>query len=214
MITTRKYMKVNNFELLSNYFDKLKSSEDFYYVQVIQRKKDGHRKSERIIKNFYIYNKEDFFKKKDHIIDLCEKYNARAYFWINPRNSRKIALECIKSYADIIAQGDCSKGYKVWDKKCGSNPASNYDHLWIVDVDSKDITYIASIISIINNCRAKYPEKVLDIIPTAAGCHLITIGFDIHQFKQLLVIEHKEHLDVHKDNPTLLYYAENGRENL
>ena len=214
MLITKKYMKVNNFELLSHYFDKLESSEDFYYVQVIQRKKEGHRKSERIIKNFYIYNKEDFLKKKDHIIDLCEKYNARAYFWINPRNSRKIALECIKSYADIVAQGDCSKGYKVWDKKCRSNPASNYDHLWIVDIDSKDVTYIASIIAIINNCRAKYPEKVLDIIPTSAGCHLITIGFDIHQFNQLLVIEHLDYLDVHKDNPTLLYYAENGRENL
>lgn len=214
MIMEKQFTVVNNFELLSNYFDKLKSTEDFYYVQVIQRKKDGHRKSERIIKNFYIYNKEDFLKKKDHIIDLCENYNARAYFWINPRNSRKIALECIKSYADLVAQGDCSKGYKVWDKKCGSNPASNYEHLWVVDIDNKDISYVTTIISLINKCKAKYSEKVLDIIPTAAGFHLITIGFDIHYFQQLLVIEHLDHLDVHKDNPTLLYYAKNGRKNL
>lgn len=210
----KQSITVNNFEHFSKYFGILKSAEDFYYIQVIQRKKDGHRKSERIIKNFYIYNKEEFLNKKDYIIDLCEKYNARAYFWVNPRNSRKIALECIKSYADLVAQGDCSKGYKVWDKKCGSNPASNYDHLWIVDVDSKDILYVTTIISLINKCRAKYPEKIMDIIPTAAGCHLITIGFDIHQFKQLLVMEHLDYLDVHKDNPTLLYYAENGRKDL
>ena len=180
---------VNNFEYLSKYFDVLKSTEDFYYVQVIQRKKDGHRKSERIIKNFYIYTKEDFLNKKDFIIDLCEKYNARAYFWINPRNSRKIALECVKSYADLVAQGDCSKGYKVWDKKCGSNPSSNYNNLWIVDVDSKDILYVTAIITAVNKCRSKYPKNVLDIIPTAAGCHLITIGFDLHQFKQILLME-------------------------
>ena len=210
----KQFTVVNNFEHLSKYFDILKSPEDFYYIQVIQRKKDGHRKSERIVKNFYIYNKEEFLNKKDYIIDLCEKYNARAYFWVNPRNSHKIALECIKSYADLVAQGDCSKGYKVWDKKCGSNPASNYDHLWVVDVDSKDILYVTTIISIINECRAKYSEKVFDIIPTAAGCHLITIGFDIHQFKQLLVMKHLDYLDVHKDNPTLLYYAEDGRKDL
>ena len=56
-------MTVNNFDNLSLYFNKLKDKEDFYYVQIIQRKKDGHKKSERIIRNFYIYNKEDFLKK-------------------------------------------------------------------------------------------------------------------------------------------------------
>ena len=63
-------MVVNNFDNLVDYFNLLKSKEDFYYVQVIQRKKDGHRKSERVIKNFYIYSKEDFLKKKNYIIEL------------------------------------------------------------------------------------------------------------------------------------------------
>ena len=62
MIMEKQFTVVNNFEHLSKYFDILKSPEDFYYIQVIQRKKDGHRKSERIIKNFYIYNKEEFLK--------------------------------------------------------------------------------------------------------------------------------------------------------
>ena len=106
-------MIVDNFDNLVDYFNLLKSKEDFYYIQVIQRKKDGHKKSERIVKSFYIYSKEDFLKKKDHIIELCNQNNARAYFWINPRNAQKIALECIKSYADLVAQCDCTKGYKV-----------------------------------------------------------------------------------------------------
>lgn len=214
MKTEKKFMIVNNFEHLSKYFDILKSPEDFYYIQVIQRKKDGHRKSERIIKNFYIYSKEEFLNKKDYIIDLCEKYNARAYFWINPRNSRRIALECIKSYADLVNQRDCTKGYKVWDKKCGSNPASDYDTLWIVDIDTKDKGLLGILVDRINKCRAKYPDVTRDIISTANGYHIITIGFDLHQFKQILIMEKIDVLDVHKDNPTLLYYAENGRENL
>ena len=197
-------MITNNFDELVYCFNLLESKEDFYYVQVIQRKKDGHSKSERIVKNFYIYNKEDFLKKKDHIIDLCTRHNARAYFWINPRNSRKIALECIKSYSDLVAQGDCTKGYKVWDKKCGAHPASGYDKRWIVDIDSKDDEYRLTICKLVEQCRG---GKIFDFIPTSQGYHIITSGFDLHHFKQLLKINRLEDIDVHKDNPTLLYYA-------
>lgn len=197
-------MIVDNFDNLVDYFDLLKSKEDFYYVQVIQRKKDGHKKSERIVKNFYIYSKEDFLKKKDYIIELCNQHNARAYFWINPRNSRKIALECVKSYADLVAQGDCTKGYKVWDKKCGANPAPGYDKRWIIDVDSKDDEYCLKIQKLSEQCRG---GGVFDKIPTSQGYHLISRGFDLHHFKQLLKINRLEDIDVHKDNPTLLYYA-------
>lgn len=203
---------VNNFDLVSNYFDILKNKEDFYYIQIIQRKKDDNTqtsKAQKVIKNFYVYNREYFLEKKDEIIDLCKRYNARAYFWVNPRNSRKIALECIKSYADLITQGDCSKGYKVWDKKCGANPSSNYDKLWIVDIDVKDDSKITLITQIINKCRGKYENKIQCIIPTKNGVHLITTGFDAHQFKQLCIINKIEPIDIHKDNPTLLYYAEN-----
>ena len=207
-------MIVNNFDELAPYFKLLKNKEDFYYIQVIQRKKDGHKKSERIVKNFYVYNEEDFLKKKDHIISLCEQYNARAYFWINPRNARKIALECIKSYADLVTQKDCTKGFKVWDKKCGANPSSNYDRRWIVDVDTKDQETITKIYNMINSCRGKEEVKVVDMIQTFNGCHLITMGFDLHHFKQLCKIEHIEDIDVHKDNPTLLYYAKNEREDM
>lgn len=197
-------MIVNNFDELIYCFELLESKDDFYYVQVIQRKKDGHPKSERIVKNFYIYSKEDFLKKKDHIIDLCTRHNARAYFWINPRNSRKIALECIKSYADLVAQGDCTKGYKVWDKKCGANPASGYDRRWIVDIDTKDDEYLLKIQKLVEQCRG---GRVFDWISTAQGYHMITSGFDLHHFKQLLQINKLGDIDVHKDNPTLLYYA-------
>ena len=204
-------MIVNNFNELAPYFKLLKDKEDFYYIQIIQRKKDGHKKSERIVKNFYVYNEENFLKNKDHIISLCEQHNARAYFWINPRNARKIALECIKSYADLVAQGDCTKGYKVWDKKCGANPAPGYDRSWIVDIDSKDDEYRLKIWKLIEQCRG---GGVIDYIPTTQGYHLISRGFDLHHFRQLCKIEHIGDIDVHKDNPTLLYYAKDERENM
>ena len=205
---------VNNFNTLSLYFNKLETKDDFYYVQVIQRKKDGHEKSERNIKNFYFYNKVDFLNAQDYIISLCHQYNARAYFWINPRNARKVAFECIKSYTDLIAQDDCHAGHKVWDKKCGGNPAPGYEHRWIVDVDNKNKDYMTKIYELINTCRGHEDNKITDIIPTLNGYHLITVGFDLHYFKQLLIMNHLDDVDVHKDNPTLLYYAKDVGENM
>lgn len=203
-------MIVDNFDLLQSNFDKLVSKEDFFFIQVIQRKKDDNDVNIKIIRNFYIYNKEDFLEKKNYIIQLCKQHNAGVYFWINPKNARDISLECIKAYADLISQEDCSKGYKLWDKKCELNVSSNYEKLWIVDVDSKDPVNLKLICELINNCWRDVPniQQIKQIIPTLNGYHIITNKFNAHYFKQLLIINNLEYVDIYRNNPTLLYYEE------
>lgn len=198
-------MIINNFNKLSLYFDKLTDKEDFYFIQIISRKKDGNNKSVKFIKSFYIYDKEQFLNYKNDIIKLCKDNNARSYFWVNPRNYYQVALECIKLHTDSIIQKNCSKGFKIWDKACGLINNNNYDKLWIVDIDNKDYMYIDSIIDTINNCQGKYPKKVVDVIDTLQGVHLITTPFNLKQFKETC----KDLIDIHKDNPTLLYYENN-----
>lgn len=39
------------------------------------------------------------------------------------------------------------------------------------------------------------------------GIHVITLGFDLEQFKQQLAIAKLDNIDIHKDNPTILYYS-------
>ena len=207
-------MLVNNFDKLTTFFDRLENSEDFYYIQIIQRKKDGHIKSEHTIKTYYIYNKEQFLSLKSEIIELCEKFNARAYFWVNPRNARKVSLECIKLFATHLEQNSCTSGQNVWDKCCGKNPASNYVHYWIVDIDNSDPEYLLKIIRLIHKCRCKELPLIKDIIPTVNGCHILTCGFDLHHFKQLCMIDKIDIMDIHKDNPTILYYAKNERQDM
>ena len=51
----------------------------------------------------------------------------------------------------------------------------------------------------------KYPKKVIDVIDTLQGVHLITTPFNSKQFKETC----KDLIDIHKDNPTLLYYENN-----
>ena len=65
---------VDNFDLIESIMD-FKNSNEFYFLQIIQRKKDGcdtqiGNNGYRTIKVYYIFSKEQFLKKKDKIKEL------------------------------------------------------------------------------------------------------------------------------------------------
>lgn len=202
---------VDNFEYLANLFDGLVDKDDFYFVQIIQRKKDGvelpsYTSGARTIRSFYFFTKEEFLRQESYIKDLCNSNNARAYFWVNPRNTLDIACESIKQFADLIKNGNTRQGIAVYDRATGASRSSNYRKLWIVDVDSKDDEYRNRIISLINECRGAEGDRIKHIIPTVNGYHLISNGFDRQQFSQKLALYQLDQIDIHDNNPTLLYY--------
>lgn len=204
-------MIVDNFEYLSKLFDGLVDKDDFYFVQVIQRKKDGielpsYTSGARTIRSFYFFTREEFLRQEPYIKDLCNSNNARAYFWINPRNTFDIACESIKQFTDLIRNKNTRQGIAVYDRATGASRSTNYKKLWIVDIDSKDNEYFQKIISLINECRGAEGERIKYVIPTVNGCHLISNGFDRQQFYQKLALYRLESVDIHDDNPTLLYY--------
>lgn len=156
---------VDNFEYLANLFDGLVDKDDFYFVQIIQRKKDGvelpsYTSGARTIRSFYFFTKEEFLRQESYIKDLCNSNNARAYFWINPRNTLDIACESIKQFADLIKNGNTRQGIAVYDRATGASRSSNYKKLWIVDIDSKDDEYRNRIISLINECRGAEGDRI------------------------------------------------------
>jgi hypothetical protein len=151
-------MIVDNFEYLSKLFDELIDKDDFYFVQIIQRKKDGielpsYTSGARTIRSFYFFTKEEFLRQEPYIKDLCNSNNARAYFWINPRNTFDIACESIKQFTDLIKNKNTRQGIAVYDRATGASRSTNYKKLWIVDIDSKDDKYQQKIISLIKECR-------------------------------------------------------------
>ena len=75
-----------------------------------------------------------------------------------------------------------------------------------MDFDTKDWPLITKYLDIVEECRPTDIKKVIYNIPTVNGIHVITNGFDLEQFKQQLVINKLESIDIHKDNPTVLYY--------
>ena len=131
-------MKIDNFKQLREHLT-FHNLNEFYFLQIIQRKKDGNEglhvwNGYRLIRSYYIYSLEEFDSLEGRIKELCESNNARAYINPNVRNAQEVALECIRKYADLVA-GNCAfQGNNIWDSTCGSTRAREYNALWILTI--------------------------------------------------------------------------------
>lgn len=196
---------IDNFNQFSSWFEKLSDQGDFYFVQVIQRRKECNIGCNyNVIKDYHFFDKESFLKKKDEIIILCKSFNARAYFWVNPRNCKQVQYEIIRETIEAI-ENNSLKLFKCVSKAVGHKRNSKYKATWILDIDTKDWVHANQYISVLNKCRPE-GDKVIECVNTVNGFHVLTSGFDLEQFKQQLAIEKLENIDIHKDNPTVLYY--------
>lgn len=201
---------VDNFNLFTPWFDNLSDQGDFYFVQIIQRKKECDVGSNNnVIKDYYFFDKKTFFKKKEEIVTLCKTFNARAYFWINPRNCKQVQYEIIREALEAI-ECNSKKLFKCVSKAIGQRRNCNYKSKWILDFDTKDWSFINKYLDLVRDCRP-YTNKILYYVPTVNGIHVITLKFDLDQFKQKLAIAKLDNIDIHKDNPSILYYDDIAR---
>jgi hypothetical protein len=169
----------------------------YYMLQVIQRSKDGHGKSTRTLKVWYIDSELQFNEILPTVIELCITKNARAYFNLNPKSYRKTALILLKKIADKIAAEHYASLQFAYESAAGLCPSEF--KTWIIDYDSdSQLPPIEKIEEMIAACRPD-GTKVLLKIPTKNGIHIITSPLDV----QGLGIHHKDF--IHKNNPTLLY---------
>lgn len=199
-------MTIDNFNVVAPWFDNLSDQGDFYFVQVIQRKKEYNVGSNNnIIKDYYFFDEKSFLNKKEEIVTLCKTFNARAYFWVNPRNCKQIQYEIIREALEAI-ECNSKKLFKCVSKAIGQRKNTNYKSKWILDFDTKDWGLINKYLEVIYRCR---PDgvKVNTFIKTVNGIHVITDPFDLEQFKQKVAIAKLDNIDIHKDNPTVLYYS-------
>lgn len=202
---------VDNFQLIGDLLE-FNDKDEFYFLQIIQRKKDGNvtqvgNNGYRCIKTYYIYSKEQLFDKMDKIKELCFSNNARAYIHLNRRNASDIALGCIQHYAKLVSEGNSNQGYRVYDSVCGKSRDKHYKPLWILDVDTKELNYVEAVKQWACKARGSEEPRIFATIPTANGYHVISRGFDVLQFKQYCREDAIEAIDIQKDNPTLLYYV-------
>lgn len=210
---------VNNFDIIRDLL-KFRDKDSFYFLQVLKRRKDNLDLGKDMvhIADYYIYDLDQFDKLKPRIIDQCDSENARAYFRLNSRDAKKVAMQTLKRVVDHIISEN-HRAVKSAYASCTGEFHSDPDKSWIVDIDWKDwdgdevdretllsrgsmgekLDSMISLLTDLQNETKKEPR--LDIIPTKNGVHIITRPFNLQKFKGF-----HPSMDVHKDNPTLLYF--------
>lgn len=197
---------INNIELIKpllNFTD----VGDFYMLYIFKRKKDqttdkANHQSVRTIKTYCIESIEQLENRYDEIIQLCEMFKARGYIHIQKQNHKDVAMNMITEIVSRIQSGQINQK-NVFDSVVGQ--IKTQEKRWIVDIDMKDENALLKIQHIINNVRPYGDEpKVIKVIPTKSGYHLITQRFDVMEFKKYFL--GGDVPDIQKKNPTLLYY--------
>lgn len=190
---------VDNFEQIKGLltFD---SEDDFYFSQIIQRKKENPQvgSNSHVVKTYYIKSKDDLEFYKGEMICLAEFHNARVCINLNRRSFEKAAFQSLKKVTDVIMNKDFKSVRKAYNSVCGGYSNEQGTKKWIVDIDEKGRA-ANEVLKFIETIRPEGP-KLQAIIETKNGLHLITSPFDIQEFKK-----YYSDIDIHKDNPTIIY---------
>lgn len=206
-------MIVDNFERIKKLINCQEG--EFYLLQIIHRSKDGLTKfdedsekshfSNKTIKSYYVSSHEYLDKKREEIITLCRVYNSRAYFNPNVKSYKQIALKSLSELAKMVSVESYKGVLSLVDSSCGQcGSAVSGKNYWIVDVDTKDIDELNRVKEVIDKCEPIGEEKVVEIIPTLHGYHFISKPFNKKKFHDL----YDSPIDIHNNNPTLLFYQE------
>lgn len=195
-------MEVNNFLLLKKFL-KFENRDDFYFLQILQRSKDNPDlgANNRLIKAYSVGSIEYLNKKEKEIKLLCKTFNARAYIHLTKRSYKDVALEMLQNLVQRIRCNQMEEVYKCFTTACGISYQKE-DKSWIVDIDGNvDHRTINTILRFIETECEPIGPKFIALVPTVNGHHLITTPFNLQKFS-----EQYPEIDVHKNNPTLLYY--------
>lgn len=195
---------INNIDIIKSLLN-FEEDGDFYMLYILKRKKDqpeGERdnhQSVRTIKTYCVESLEYLDKRYDEIKQLCEMFKARAYIQINKQNHKDVAMNMITEIVNRIQSGQINQK-NVFDSVVGQVKMG--EKRWIVDLDIKDGDYLFDVMTTIKICRPE-GNKIVEVIDTKNGYHLITERFDVQQFAKFY-----PDIDIQKKNPTLLYLPE------
>lgn len=203
---------IDNFTLISAIIStKQLSTGDFFFLEIISRKKDNpdQKSHARVIKDYYIKDANHLLELRSEIIALCNVFNARAYFRLNKRNKKTVALKTLA----LLAENISTEQYDVrncYNSCCGTYH-SDLEKTWVIDFDFDKndeealLDMQAKSIFIVELIGKTLREPIVYFIPTKNGMHLICPPFNVAEYK-----EKYSELSYHKDNPTILYVPINN----
>ena len=202
--------EVNNIDLILPLL-KWEKTGDYFYLQIFLRKVDNtttfgnKNNSARLIKAYCFFNQEQILAKTEEIIKLCNLYKARAGINLNIRNEEEVAYELLENLADRLK----SKNYRGINGILNTTNGSvkSRDKYWLIDCDSEEEF---NIVFEILNSETIRPEgnKIVAVLPSYKGKHVITKRFDRLTFNNLLVEKLGKTIDLHTNNPAAYFYPQ------
>lgn len=203
-------MSVNNKDLIVPLLD-FPHKDIFYFIQILQRKKDhkgerlgGSNNNSRLIKAYYINSLEKLEVQWEEMVKLADLFEARVSINLNPRNYKKAAFHVLSKISNQMGNGDFHDVHKAYNSVCGEYHAE-MDKRWIIDLDKDQLDLKDNILEYIENEQKQLKNhekasryKILAEIPSKSGLHIITNPFDLSDW------EWKE-VEIHRNNPTNLF---------
>ncbi len=190
---------IDNFEQIKKLLV-FETENDFYHLQIIKRKKEHPELSSNsyIVKTYYIKKLEELDFYKGEIKCLCDYHNARGCINLNRRNFERLAFQTLNKVSEQIMNKDFKSVRKAYQSTCGKYSYET-NKKWILDIDHKNRREINDILRFVENIEP-IQQRYISLIETKNGFHLITTPFNLISFK----IKYPD-IEVHKDNPTILY---------
>lgn len=203
---------VNNFDIVRQWM-KFDSDDEFFFIQVLVRGKDGHsangNNANRTIKYYTVRSLDEFNAIEPEIKTLCKEFGARAYIHYTKRSFKMIGKEMLRVITDRLLSENW-QGMKSAFQHCCSKCVSKKYKTYLVDIDYDSDEYQIHGDDLVDLCKDYINEecdncsdmdKIIITVPTNNGMHLICKPFNTKQFCD------EFYVDVKQNAPTLLYKA-------
>lgn len=204
-------MSVNNLELIKPLLTFPKPGDSFYFIQILQRKKDhkgetlgGSNNNSRLIKAYFITSIEKLDHQWEEMVKLAEVFNARVSINLNPRSYEKAGFQVLSKIAHQMENKDFANIRNAFNSICG-NYHAELDKRWIIDLDKEQLqlrpairNFIIEQHSWLSGHEKVSRYRILAEIPSKSGLHIITNPFNIEDWDW-------KDVEIHKNNPTNLY---------
>ena len=189
-------MTVNNFKYIEKFLQPTNEN-DFWFAQIIKRKKDNPdmNRSERIIKSYNIKDYEHLIHFKEEIQSLCDYHNARFYLNLNVRDLKLSHIRLIQALMNNIAEDIYSSIYSKVDSIFGSTTSPGRTKYWIADIDEDDIALVNDLKDAIDDNNGK---KSL-VLKTLNGYHIVCEPFNRKEIT---------YGEIKTNSPTLIYFKD------
>lgn len=200
---------IDNFDIIKSLIDVADDDGIFFHLQVIRRGKDHPNMpaANKTIQTWLVHGTEHLDKLRNEIIFLCEHYQARAYINVAPKRMADLNTFLLWKLAENINNHNVVNPFKTLNSAIGL--LQGVEKRWVVDIDDNYEPLICNVESMIEQLWSKAHSEdsrtkncVIAYVPTQSGVHLITRPFNLKEFKECY-----PDVDVHKNNPTILYIS-------